>query len=1215
MGIGGHYQIGKELGAGGMGTVYRGTDTRTDTPVAIKQLKTEIATPETIERFRREGEALRELNHPNIVKMLDTFQHEGQHYLVMEFVSGGDLKDLIDGDDSLDIQQIVNMAIDLADALTRAHRLNIIHRDLKPANVLIGEDGVLRLTDFGVAHVGSKERVTDTDAIVGTIDYLPPEAFDGSFDARGDIWAFGVMLFEMLAGKRPFTGDTIIETLQAITTKPIPDLEALCPSAPVALVDLVYRMLEGDPQARISSVRHVGAQLEDILHERVTESQIQEPRFETPTPITVNLSVIKHNLPAQPTAFVGREHEIGEMTRLIQDDGVRLLTIVAPGGMGKTRLALATAEAHLESYPDGVFLVELAPLSDGTHIHTAIAEAVGYPFQPDSRSPQQQILDFLRDKQVLLIMDNFEHLADSVNIVADILQTAREVNIIATSREKLNLSGETVFLLEGLDVPDNVTHESVFGYSGVQLFTQQARRMQADFELSADNLPDVIRICRMVNGLPLGIVLASSWLEMLSVTEIADEIEGSIDFLETSLRDIPERQRSMRAVFDYSWNLLNETERDIFMTLSIFRGGFTREAVQNITGASLRTLMSLLHKSLITRDADSGRYHIHELTRQYAQSKLEDSGQYKQVADAHSEYYLKLLSQFNYERIFHEQIKVTTFIESDYDNVMLAVEQALTSKRNDLIEGILAPLGIYFFTNNQFEGIDIFDEIETNLRVEGATKQPLIYWLAIRHRLRFYHFVANPQETLATAKEAISALEQYDDFDSVAYLMSIVSRMYMWLGDLNQALTYAHDGVALARKHTTEWSALEGLPNLAYVIHLQGDTEQAIKLQSQLIESINNFGSSSLLMALAYLNMGEFQHALNNTAEAKRYFEQSLEQATIAKHYRTMAYALTNLGNITHYEGNYDKAITYNQQSLTMFRDIGDRRGQADAHVRLSDALRYIKQIDAATNHLHLAIALYEEIGDKRGLGNAYAILGNVTNLSGNFELQEQYWNLSLEYRRQVNNPNELADSISSLALIKAVRGNANEGLQLLVEAENLIAQEKIEDPLTIGRITGFRIIAYLMTERFQEAYDLSKESLESPIHSNPWSFIQMHSAVGASAFGLEKYDEAQTHFIEGLHIALEIGALDSGLPIFVGLSSLMHRLHQMTEQAVAHLLFIERVWGKSGPVFVNLSNVRFNEMKDLLSPEQLAQAEAESQTLTLEDIAQELLDIFEDTD
>jgi serine/threonine protein kinase len=342
------YEILEELGKGGMGTVYRGLNTASKQVVAIKELNPLLTTTELIERFKREGEALRELNHPNIVKLLDTVEHDGAYYLVMEYVSGGDLHDLLKAG-QLPIERCLRLALDLADALTRAHKLDIIHRDLKPANVLLAEDGTLRLSDFGVARIGQKERVTATDMIIGTIDYLAPEALDGAgIDSRADIWAFGVMLFEMLAGKRPFTGESLTATLTAILTHPVPDLESLRSDAPVALIDLIYRMLEKERDARIRTVRHVGAELEDILsghHDRTPP----QTRFAPPTPDFLQRP--KHNLPTQTTPFVGREAELAELTKLLDNPKIRLITIVAQGGMGKTRLALEVAEQALTPDP------------------------------------------------------------------------------------------------------------------------------------------------------------------------------------------------------------------------------------------------------------------------------------------------------------------------------------------------------------------------------------------------------------------------------------------------------------------------------------------------------------------------------------------------------------------------------------------------------------------------------------------------------------------------------------------------------------------------------------------------------------------------------------------------------------------------------------------------------------------------------------------------
>ena len=345
------------LGRGGMGDVYRGIDTQTGQTVAIKMLKPDIVAnnPDIVARFVREGEALRQLKHPNIVEMVAAVEEQGQHYLIIEYVAGGSLQDLLEQQGRLPVERVLEISLDLADALTRAHRLDIIHRDLKPANVLLlAEDGTPRLTDFDIAQVADRPRLPQTGMLMGTIDYLSPEACQGeTLDGRADLWAFGVMLYEMLTGAKPFTGDTIIAALNAILTQAVPDLAQLCPGAPDALVDLIYRMLEKDRQQRIPSVRLVGAELEAIL---TVGAGLPRPsprptptapppaaRFATPTPAT---GAPKHNLPVQPTPFVGREAELTELARLLADPDVRLLTILGAGGMGKTRLALEAGKVE-----------------------------------------------------------------------------------------------------------------------------------------------------------------------------------------------------------------------------------------------------------------------------------------------------------------------------------------------------------------------------------------------------------------------------------------------------------------------------------------------------------------------------------------------------------------------------------------------------------------------------------------------------------------------------------------------------------------------------------------------------------------------------------------------------------------------------------------------------------------------------------------------------
>ena len=265
--IGKRYDIEKLIGSGAVGRVYRGRDTQTGEPVAIKELMSDWVAhaPDSVERFRREGEALRKLNHPNIVKVLATLEEDDQHYLIMEYVSGGSLADLLKRQHQLPIEQVIAIGLELSDALSRAHHLDIVHRDIKPGNILLAEDGTPRLTDFGLAHIGSYPTLTVAGQVLGTFHYLSPEACGNQpLDARADIWSFGVVLFEMLTGQLPFGGDSPLEIIHAIQTQPVPEVTWYRKDAPAPLADLIRRMLMRDRPVRLASVRLVGAELEAL---------------------------------------------------------------------------------------------------------------------------------------------------------------------------------------------------------------------------------------------------------------------------------------------------------------------------------------------------------------------------------------------------------------------------------------------------------------------------------------------------------------------------------------------------------------------------------------------------------------------------------------------------------------------------------------------------------------------------------------------------------------------------------------------------------------------------------------------------------------------------------------------------------------------------------------------------------------------------------------
>jgi len=888
------------LGRGGMGDVYRATDTQTGEPVAVKALNPGVVArdPDILERFVREGQALRQLNHPNIVRMVTALEEDGRHYLVMEYVSGGSLEDVLARQGRLPPKRVVEVALEVADALTRAHHLGIIHRDLKPANVLLAEDGTPRLTDFGIAHVTDSPRLTQTGVLVGTVDYLSPEVCQGEPpDERSDIWAFGVMLFEMLTGRLPFEGKSLTAKITAILTQPIPDLTQHAPDVPDALADLVYRMLQKDPQQRIPSVRLVGAELEAILkgREPITPSHPVsiESRFETPTP---SPQKAKHNLPTQPTSFVGRQAELTELARLLTDPEVRLITILGAGGMGKTRLALEAGAAQLNNFKHGVYFVSLALLESIEAIIPTTAQAIGFSFY-EGGEPRQQLFDYLGEKHMLLIMDGYEHLLEGAIIVTEILRAAPQVRILCTSRVRLDVQGEQLFHLEGMEFPGFETPADALEYSAVKLFLQSAHRIRPDFELVADNPKYVARICRLTGGIPLGILLAAAWVEMLTPQEIAEEMQRSLDFLATEHKSIPERQRSMQAVFDYSWNLLTEREREVFCGLSVFRGSFTRDAAQQITDATLRELMGLVDKYLLQR-VPTGRYNMHELVRQYGEQKLLEAGKENNLRQRHLEYYLVLAQQFKKERLDQNQMDWLHRINIERDNFRATMDwcscagHAETglqlaicleifdifplSEGRDWLENLLAKateptlvragglqyLGLFIYNMGDYtSAITLFEESQALYEALGNLPGVADTNLRLAWPLLALGDFTRSRRLLERSLELYQDLSQPVD---VAHVISWLGNLARVEGDLVRARELLEQSVALHRRLEDKIRLCYALVDLGAVLIHFGELDRSeallketLHIQSQLGMDITS--TSLLLMGFASLAIARGQ--------------------------------------------------------------------------------------------------------------------------------------------------------------------------------------------------------------------------------------------------------------------------------------------------------------------------------------------------------------------
>jgi len=408
----------------------------------------------------------------------------------------------------------------------------------------------------------------------------------------------------------------------------------------------------------------------NVAPEAETVALCDRIRSEEHTPVQDKSK--EDNLPAFLTPLVGRQAELAELQAYCKDPDCRLLTILGPGGSGKTRLALEVTRLQRKTFQHGVFFVPLNPVQAPESILPAIVEALGLPRGGQS-DHQSLLINYLRGKNLLLLLDGFEHLLAGAGWMAETLRQAPGAKILVTSRTRLNIKSEQVYFLGGMHYPDIATSDiEIRGADAVQLLIAGLRRARPEFEPAADELRHLQRICHQVQGMPLSILLAASWGATLGIEEIAGLISRSLDFLVTDWADVPARQRSLRATFDHTWNLLSEREQSIFQCLSVFRGAFTRQAAQAVCGASPHELRNLMDRSLVW-SKNPGWYEVHELLRQYGREKLALVEQVEQeVCDKHSETYLGQLTRLGDELTSAQQVTALGNIDLEHENYRAA---------------------------------------------------------------------------------------------------------------------------------------------------------------------------------------------------------------------------------------------------------------------------------------------------------------------------------------------------------------------------------------------------------------------------------------------------------------------------------------------------------------------------------------------------------------
>jgi predicted ATPase/DNA-binding CsgD family transcriptional regulator len=630
-----------------------------------------------------------------------------------------------------------------------------------------------------------------------------------------------------------------------------------------------------------------------------------------------------HNLPSQTTPFVGRTQELTEILDLLNNTACRLLTLVGPGGIGKTRLALEAGGRLLDAYADGVYFVPLQVLDSPDLIIQAITETLSLPLD-QCCDPREQLLCQLQPRSLLLILDNFEHLLEGADLVSDILTEAPDVKIIVTSREALNLQEEWLWPVRAMHYPDLATAQQegdlrLEDYSAVQLFVQSAQRIRPDFSPDHEAL-GVARICALVEGMPLGLELAAAWVRVLSCDEIAREIQRSLDFLETRARNVPPRHRSMRVVLDHSWNLLTSDEQDIFKRLSVFRGSFTRDAAAAVAGATLTTLSALVDKSLVRRDT-SELYDLHELVRQYAERELNASlDESLQAHHDHARYYMSFLGQQWGDLLGSRPKEALQAIEQEMKNVRAAWGWASVHLLEaDLLRG-LDSLGFFYDTRGWYRDGEKMLALAAE-SVRGGSQDPqrsLLLGKILAWQGMLCNSLTRFDDARALLQEGLAIFHRLESGPDIAFGLGRLGEVADFEGRTPDARRYFEESLQVYRAVGDRWGEAWVL-NWLGILADESDTRHALVKQSAAIfrELGSLWGTAVLIPIQGFMAIPEGDYA-----EVRRIAQEGLVLCREIGIQWGVALSYWLLGYSDQAMGNYRDAVQAFTQALRISMDI-----------------------------------------------------------------------------------------------------------------------------------------------------------------------------------------------------------------------------------------------------------------------------------------------------
>jgi predicted ATPase/class 3 adenylate cyclase len=697
----------------------------------------------------------------------------------------------------------------------------------------------------------------------------------------------------------------------------------------LATQELVRDQLPEETRLRDSGERR----LKDLFRpERVF--QLIAPNLPSEFPPLKTLEGRLNNLPLQPTPLVGREREVADVAQRLLASETRLLTLTGPGGTGKTRLALQAAADLLEEFEDGAFFVSLAALTDPQLVAPAIAAPLGV-IEAADRPPEEGIKEYLREKKLLLLLDNFEQVLEGAQLVGQLLAACPGLKVLATSRIPLGLYGEREYPVPPLTLPDPKrlpSLERLTQYEAVKLFVERIQDASPTFSITNENAPAVAEICVRLDGLPLAIELAAARIKVLTPQKILQRLSDRLKLLTGGARDLPERQRTLRATMEWSHELLEEGEKVLFARLSVFAGGRTLEAIEAVCDAEgnlsvdvLDSVESLVDKSLLREEEGPGgepRFVMLETIHEFAREKLEQSGEAQELRRLHAEYFLALAEEGEPELKGPRQHEWLERLEAEHDNLRAAFFS--------LLEG---------------------EDVELGLRLAGALR-------------RFWHVRGYLDEGRRWLEEAL-AKGRSASAAARAKALDAVGGLAHDQGDIHRAEAAAQEGLKLSAQAEIESGRVASFRRtLGITAERAGDYERATELYEESLglfrEAEDRWGIAATLLSLGSVAVMREEHEL-----AKELYREGLILSRESGDPEQFATGLVNLGYEYLLEGDHERATALNEEAATLYRERGSRGGLVYALDNLAWAALVRGDHERAKALHEETLAVCRELGDK----------------------------------------------------------------------------------------------------------------------------------------------------------------------------------------------------------------------------------------------------------